>query len=411
MENKNVPSIRFKGFIDDWEQRKLSEIVILYGGNAFKSSDSKKEGTRWLKIANIGFNRIDWSTSSYLPKEYWEKYEEYQLKKNDYVMALTRPILNGTLKISKIDQESLLNQRIAKLDFTTDYEFGFQLLKMSRTVSLIENELAGTDPPNLSSKNLDNINIEITSSNEEQTKIGTFFKQLDKTIALHERELELLNLTKKGFLQQLFTNNSQLFPNIRFSDFQEEWKQHRLENVAKFSKGKGYTKNDLVQYGFKIILYGRMYTKYETIIESIDTYVENNDDCIFSFKDDVIMPSSGESSLDIVRASVVPYAGIILGGDINIIELDKKIMNPIFIALSISNGTLKKEISNLAQGNSVVHLYNSELKKVNVQSPVIQEQEIISNFFKQLDKIITLREKELENLKNVKSAFLQKIFV
>ncbi len=154
-----------------------------------------------------------------------------------------------------------------------------------------------------------------------------------------------------------------------------------------------------------------MYTKYETIIESIDTYVENNDDCIFSFKDDVIMPSSGESSLDIVRASVVPYAGIILGGDINIIELDKKIMNPIFIALSISNGTLKKEISNLAQGNSVVHLYNSELKKVNVQSPVIQEQEIISNFFKQLDKIITLREKELENLKNVKSAFLQKIFV
>ncbi|WNF91287.1 restriction endonuclease subunit S [Vagococcus fluvialis] len=394
-----------------WEQRKLSEIVILYGGNAFKSSDSKKEGTRWLKIANIGFNRIDWSTSSYLPKEYWEKYEEYQLKKNDYVMALTRPILNGTLKISKIDQESLLNQRIAKLDFTTDYEFGFQLLKMSRTVSLIENELAGTDPPNLSSKNLDNINIEITSSNEEQTKIGTFFKQLDKTIALHERELELLNLTKKGFLQQLFTNNSQLFPNIRFSDFQEEWKQHRLENVAKFSKGKGYTKNDLVQYGFKIILYGRMYTKYETIIESIDTYVENNDDCIFSFKDDVIMPSSGESSLDIVRASVVPYAGIILGGDINIIELDKKIMNPIFIALSISNGTLKKEISNLAQGNSVVHLYNSELKKVNVQSPVIQEQEIISNFFKQLDKIITLREKELENLKNVKSAFLQKIFV
>ncbi|MFW7398446.1 restriction endonuclease subunit S [Vagococcus fluvialis] len=395
-----------------WEQRKLGSVGKTQSGVGFPDSEQGgNEGIPFFKVSdmnNKGNENEMVTANNYVSEE--------QVKRKKWKPLETVP----AVIFAKVGAAIMLNRkRIIRSPFLFDnntmayifddswnVEFGKTLFE---TINLPKYAQIGALPSYNSS---DIESIEVTVPDKiEQIKIGYLFKQLDKTIALHERELELLNLTKKGFLQQLFTNNSQLFPNIRFSDFQEEWKQHRLENVAKFSKGKGYTKNDLVQYGFKIILYGRMYTKYETIIESIDTYVENNDDCIFSFKDDVIMPSSGESSLDIVRASVVPYAGIILGGDINIIELDKKIMNPIFIALSISNGTLKKEISNLAQGNSVVHLYNSELKKVNVQSPVIQEQEIISNFFKQLDKIITLREKELENLKNVKSAFLQKIFV
>ncbi|MFW7398448.1 restriction endonuclease subunit S [Vagococcus fluvialis] len=401
MENKNVPSIRFKGFIDDWEQRKLSEIVILYGGNAFKSSDSKKEGTRWLKIANIGFNRIDWSTSSYLPKEYWEKYEEYQLKKNDYVMALTRPILNGTLKISKIDQESLLNQRIAKLDFTTDYEFGFQLLKMSRTVSLIENELAGTDPPNLSSKNLDNINIEITSSNEEQTKIGTFFKQLDKTIALHERELELLNLTKKGFLQQIFPGNKQKYPNIRFENFDEEWEQCELIELAEFNP-KSKLPKEFEYVDLESVVGTSLIDHRTETINSAPSRAQR----LAEFGDlfyQTVRPYQKNNYL-----YELPYNNYVFST--GYAQMRPK-YNSYFLLTLVQEEKFVSRVLERSTGTSYPSINSNDLSKLKVRVPKKEEQTKIGNFFKQLDETINIQERKLNKLKKTKKSFLQKMFI
>lgn len=203
-EGEKVPEVRFPGFTEDWEQRKLSEIVKLIGGNAFSSGDSSKEGIPWMKIANVSKNGIDWSNQSFLPSEFWDKYPDYRLTRGDYVMALTRPILNHALKIGKVDKPALLNQRVAKLDCMLDKEYTFQLLQRRTVVNKIENELAGTDPPNLGSKNLTNIDVEVSKNIGEQQKIGSFFKQFDESIALHQRELELLQLTKKAFLQKLF---------------------------------------------------------------------------------------------------------------------------------------------------------------------------------------------------------------
>lgn len=203
-EGEKVPEIRFSGFVGDWEQRKLSEIIKLIGGNAFSSNSSTKEGVPWLKIANVDKNGIVWSTQSFLPSEYWEKYPDYQLTPGDYVMALTRPILNHTLKIGKVDKLALLNQRVAKLDFNLNKKFTFQLIQRRTIVDKIENELAGTDPPNLGSKNLTNIRLMITNNKDEQRKIGDLFNFFDDTIALHQRELDLLKETKKAFLQKMF---------------------------------------------------------------------------------------------------------------------------------------------------------------------------------------------------------------
>ena len=206
MSNKKqqIPAIRFNGFTDAWEQRKLSDIVKLFGGYAFSSADSNSYGIPWLKIANVGKNGIDWSSASYLPDNFWLDYEGFRLFTGDYVMALTRPIISHALKIAVVDKNALLNQRVAKLIFDTNEEYGFQLLQRRTVVDRIESELAGTDPPNLGSGNLKNITISITSNNNEQAKIGIFFKKLDDTIALHQRKLDLLKEQKKGFLQKMF---------------------------------------------------------------------------------------------------------------------------------------------------------------------------------------------------------------
>ncbi|MCM6832621.1 restriction endonuclease subunit S [Leuconostoc mesenteroides] len=198
-------------------------------------------------------------------------------------------------------------------------------------------------------------------------------------------------------------------PQIRFKGFTDDWEDRKLGELASFSKGNGYTKNDLVEFGDPIILYGRLYTKYETVIEKVDTFVNKKDKSIISEGSEVIVPASGESSEDISRASVVGKSGIILGGDLNIIK-PVNYIDSIFLALTISNGSQQKEMSKRAQGKSVVHLHNSDLKQVNILYPKLEEQQKIGSFFKQLDNTIALHQRKLDLLKEQKKGFLQKMF-
>lgn len=167
-----------------------------------------------------------------------------------------------------------------------------------------------------------------------------------------------------------------------------------MGDLAVFSKGSGYTKNDLRDTGTPIILYGRLYTKYETIINDVDTFVEIKDKSVISEGNEVVVPASGESVEDISRASVIGKAEFILGGDLNIIKPKKEINSP-FLALTISNGTQQKEMSKRAQGKSVVHLHNSDLKEINLLYPELEEQQQIGEFFKHFDNLITLHQRKV----------------
>ena len=198
-------------------------------------------------------------------------------------------------------------------------------------------------------------------------------------------------------------------PKLRFPGFEGEWEQRKLGEIATFSKGNGYSKSDLVSDGRPIILYGRLYTNYETTIKKVDTFVELKDKSVISQGGEVIVPASGETAEDISRAAVVENMGIIIGGDLNVIKA-KDLLNPTFLALTISNGEQQKELSKRAQGKSVVHLHNSDLQEVNLIFPMLKEQKEISSFFEKLDDIITLHQRKLENLKLKKKALLQKLF-
>ncbi|MFM0602203.1 restriction endonuclease subunit S [Streptococcus suis] len=208
------------------------------------------------------------------------------------------------------------------------------------------------------------------------------------------------------------TKEKSTVPRLRFPGFTDAWKQRKLGEVATFAKGNGYSKKDLVIKGSPIILYGRLYTKYKTVISEVDTFVsveDNKNSVVYSEGGEVLVPASGESSLDIARASVVAKKGLILGGDINIIRLHSEIF-PVFLALTISNGKQQKGLSKRAQGKSVVHLHNSDLKKVDLDFPTLPEQEAIGSFFSDLDQLITLHQRKLDDVKELKKALLQKMF-
>lgn len=198
-------------------------------------------------------------------------------------------------------------------------------------------------------------------------------------------------------------------PEIRFKGFEGEWTNSQMSVLADYSKGRGYTKNDLIKNGTPIILYGRLYTKYGTSISEVDTFVVDKKGSVYSKGGEVIVPASGETAEDIAIASVVEMPGIILGGDLNIIRLNNKI-HPLFLALSISHGQQHNELSKKAQGKSIVHLQNSDIKETTLIYPQRKEQSRIGSFFKKLDKLITLEQQKYDKLQTLKKAMLEKMF-
>ena len=198
-------------------------------------------------------------------------------------------------------------------------------------------------------------------------------------------------------------------PALRFKGFTDPWEQRKLDEIANFSKGVGYSKNDLCEEGTPIILYGRLYTKYETSIFDVDTFVKEKAGSVYSKGGEVIVPASGETAEDISIASVVVKPGILLGGDLNIVSPTTE-YDSAFLALTISSGAAHKYLSSLAQGKSVVHLHNADIQSVSAKFPTKREQEKIHLLFGKIDTLITLHQRKYEKLVNIKKSMLDKMF-
>ena len=198
-------------------------------------------------------------------------------------------------------------------------------------------------------------------------------------------------------------------PALRFKGFTDPWEQRKLGEIAFFSKGVGYSKNDLCEEGTPIILYGRLYTKYETCIFDVDTFVKEKAGSVYSKGGEVIVPASGETAEDISIASVVVKPGILLGGDLNVVSPTAE-YDSAFLALTISSGATHKYLSSLAQGKSVVHLHNADIQSVSAKFPTKREQEKIHLLFGKIDTLITLHQRKYEKLVNIKKSMLDKMF-
>ena len=277
----------------------------------------------------------------------------------------------------------------------------------------LQNEFAmrveGGSVTNLYFEKLKNIEVSFPSI-QEQEKIAAYFENLDHLITLHQRKCEETKSLKKYMLQKMFPENGKCVPKIRFSGFSDAWEQRKLDNVAEFSKGRGYSKGDLIELGTPIILYGRLYTNYETSISDVDTYVEAKDGSVYSRGGEVIVPASGESAEDIARAATVDKSGILLGGDLNVVMPNEDI-NSGFLAISISNGNPQRELAKRAQGKSVVHIHNEEIRNLRVPFPIKVEQNKIVEYFFNLDHLITLHQHKCDELQKLKKFMLQNMFV
>jgi type I restriction enzyme S subunit len=197
-------------------------------------------------------------------------------------------------------------------------------------------------------------------------------------------------------------------PALRFPEFTGEWEEHELGNVASFSKGKGISKADIDNNGIlECVTYGELYTSYGELIDEVNSYTNlKPDNLILSEANDVIIPASGETHIDIATASCVLRSGIALGGDLNII---KSKSYGVFLSYYLNNAR-KTQIARLAQGSSVIHLYSSQLKLLRLNLPSLPEQQKIASFLSTIDTRIQQLTRKKALLVQYKKGVMQQIF-
>ena len=197
-------------------------------------------------------------------------------------------------------------------------------------------------------------------------------------------------------------------PHLRFPEFSGEWKEEQLDSIATLSKGIGISKEQLSEDGESCILYGELYTKYKSeIIKHVESKTDIDSSKLKRSKaNDVIIPCSGETAVDIATARCVPFDNILLGGDLNVISLHK--YDGAFMSYQL-NGKRKYDIARVAQGVSVVHLYGEHLKAIKTYNPSLPEQQKIAELLSLIDERIATQNKIIEDLKKLKSAISERL--
>ena len=198
-------------------------------------------------------------------------------------------------------------------------------------------------------------------------------------------------------------------PQYKCINYTPAWEQRKLGEIASFSKGSGYSKADIRESGIPLFLYGRMYTQYETRVDSVDTFAAPRPGTLYSKGTEIVVPASGESAEDIARASAITREGIALGGDLNVVY-PQRMVTPLFLAYGLSHGSSQKLLAQKAQGKTVVHIHASDLKRLGIAFPDVTEQQAIGTFFSSLDDLITLHQRKYDKLDIFKKSMLEKMF-
>ena len=409
-KKSSTPAIRFKGFTDTWEQRELWELTIW--DKKFNEVEAEKQPkiVKYPYVLADVFSKIEdasgdvrlLSTGNYIGYTTDEK-----AGKNLCVGEVVAIPWGGVPNIKYYKGKFVTaDNRIATSNDTETLGNRFLSLYLEHSLAFLQSIYRGASIKHPSMNDVLSMQISIPHI-QEQREIETWFANLDNLITLHQRKYDKLTNVKKSMLEKMFPKNGSNVPEIRFKGFTEAWEQRKAIDIADYSKGNGYSKGDLTDAGTPIILYGRLYTKYQFAISEVDTFAFPRNGAVYSQGNEVIVPASGETAEDIARASAVEKSGVLLGGDLNILR-PFDFINPLFLALAISNGEPQKELAKKAQGKSVVHIHNTDIQEVTIAYPSRTEQDRIVSVFRQLDNLITLHQCKFQIVSKQRKARLRR---
>ena len=405
--SKKSPQLRFEGFTDDWEQCKLGDVGNTFTGLTGKTKEDFGHGSaKFVTYVNVFKNPI--ATLDQLDAiEIDEKQNQVQKGDIFFTTSSETPEEVGMSSVWTHDTENV---------YLNSFTFGYRprvsfdlnyMASMLRSPSIrkkITFLAQGISRYNISKTKM--LEIEIpTPTLSEQEKIGSFFKQLDNTIALHQRKLDLLKEQKKGFLQKMFPKNGAKVPELRFAGFADDWEERKLSSMTNYKNGKSH--EDKQSTSGKLELINLNSISISGGLKHSGKFIDEADDTLQ--KDDLVMILSDVGHGDLLgRVALIP-------------EDDRFVLNQ-RVALLRPNTTADPQFlfSYInahqyyfkAQGAGMSQLNISKGSVENFISfvPIIEEQKKIGAFFKRLDDTIALHQRKLDLLKEQKKGFLQTMF-
>ena len=412
----NTPKIRFKGFKDDWEQRKVLDLLVQpVTDGPHETPRLVENGIPFISVDAIVDNKIDFSRKrGDVSEEYdAECCKKYKPQYHDVYVVKSGSTVGKVAIVETTDRFNIWSPLAAlRCEGKTKPYYLFYLLQTRRMQAQILDKASNGTQPNLSMRELEKFDVLVTDNAEEQQRIGDYFKSLDHLITLHQRKCDETKQLKKFMLQKMFPKNGEKNPEIRFEGFTDAWEQRKFGDIA-----------SSFEYGLNVA--AKEYdgeNKYIRITDIDDNTHEFLTDCLTSpdidltgadnyklIEGDILFARTGASvgKSYIYRNSdgLVYYAGFLIRARI------KEECDAEFVFQNTLTDRYNKYIAVTSQRSGQPGVNAQEYAEFEIKVPKKEEQTKIGTYFRNLDHLITLHQRKCEKLKALKKFMLQNMFI
>ena len=402
-EQAKVPAIRFAGFTDPWEQRKLGELGFAQSGIGFPDAEQGgAEGTPFFKVSDMNTpgNEYELAASkNYVTAEQIARMGWHPLNQ---VPAIFFAKVGAAVMLNRkrlVNEPFLLDNNTMAFSMDSsllDTQFGQSLFERLDLTSLIQVGAL----PSFNSSDVESISVSLPSTMDEQRQIGQYLCNLNTLITLHQRKYDKLVVFKKSMLEKMFPKDGESVPEIRFAGFTDPWEQRKLGEVAHFINGRAYSQNELLFSGkYPVLRVGNFYTNDSWYYSNLELEDKN-----YAYEGDLLYTWSATFGPHIWHGNKVIYHYHIWK-----VQLEAA-LEKLFAFQLLERD--KERILSDKNGSTMVHITKTGIENTSVlMSCSVEEQRRIGAFFDHLDSIITLHQRKLELLQNIKKSLLDKMFV
>lgn len=420
----DTPNIRFKGFTDAWEQRKLGDIVDVLDGDRGKNyptgTDFDSNGhTLFLNASNVTNDGFSFQDNQFITEEKSNSMGNGKLEEDDIVITSRGSLghvawynsdIVRIMPYARINSGMLILRK--KHEIKTEYLYHF--MKSNKGQGQISFMSFGSAQPQLTKKGVENLEVLLPRSRAEQALLGQYFSNLDHLITRHQCKCDEIIELKKYMLQKMFPQNSQKVPELRFAGFTGDWEQHKFSNIVmeKLTNGVMNQQSDS-QTDVKHINVINMYVSDKIHVEDL-TYSSCDNNAVEKCNvevGDIFLTRSSLKPEGIAEPNVLLDDGCFVFDDHLIrMKVNKEKYDPLFTKILLSTKPVKKQFIAKSKQNAFTTIGQEDIAESEGLFPSLSEQQEIGKYFSNIDNLITFHQHKCDELKEIKKFMLQNMF-
>ena len=397
-KKSDAPAIRFKGFSDAWEQRKLGELAL------FNPKDELPQTFEYVDLESVvGTEMLSHRTEV---KSSAPSRAQRLAHTGDLFYQTVRPYQKNNYLFEKPDNNYVFSTGYAQMRPYVDGYFLLSLVQSERFVKVVLDNCTGTSYPAINANDLAEIEVAAPSDESEAQKIGTIFRSIDNLITLHQRKFEKLTNVKKSMLEKMFPQNGSSYPEIRFKGFTDPWEQRKFSDITFPAGEKNKDNLPLESYS---ITNEHGFVPQDEKFENGGTMREADKRMYY-----IVSPNSFAYNPARINVGSIGYQNIgknVIVSSLYEVFKTSEDVDDRLLWHWFKSPDFQKLIMQLQEGGVRLYFYYDKLCMGEVSLPSLEEQRKIGKLFDTLDNLITLHQRELEKLQNIKKSMLEKMFV